>query len=73
MQAVVRDQADLMRSGVGLFGVESPLQTKAGMEMLSGPRDLDRKRCAEAVLLFGRWVCLVSSERRASSYHYVRR
>jgi hypothetical protein len=31
------------------------------------------KRCAEAVLLFGRWVCLVSSERRASSYHYVRR
>jgi peptide/nickel transport system substrate-binding protein len=44
MQAVVGEQTDLMRTGVGLFAVESPLQTNAGMEALTGPRDLDLAR-----------------------------
>jgi peptide/nickel transport system substrate-binding protein len=44
MGAVVGDRADLMRTGVGLFNAESPLQSKAGIEVLTGPRDLDLAR-----------------------------
>ncbi len=44
MQAVVGEQADLMRTGVGLFAAESPLRTGAGMQALTGPRDLDLAR-----------------------------
>ena len=44
MGAVVGDQADLMRTGMGLFNDESPLQSKAGIEVLTGPRDLDLAR-----------------------------
>jgi peptide/nickel transport system substrate-binding protein len=39
MQAVVGDQADLKRTGVGLFAPGSPFETGAGMEILNGPRD----------------------------------
>lgn len=44
MQAVVGEQAELMRTGVGLFAVESPLRTDVGMQALTGPRDLDLAR-----------------------------
>ena len=44
MSAVVGDNDDLMRTGVSMFGVESPLQTKAGIEALTGPRDLELAR-----------------------------
>ena len=33
-----------MRTGMGLFNAESPLQSKAGIEVLTGPRDLDLAR-----------------------------
>jgi peptide/nickel transport system substrate-binding protein len=44
MGAIVGEQSDLMRTGVGLFDMESPLQTSAGIEALTGPRDLDLAR-----------------------------
>jgi len=44
IQAVVGAQTDLMRVGVGLFLAESPFQSRAGMEVLTGPRDLDLAR-----------------------------
>ena len=44
MGAAVGDQPELMRTGVGLFNAESPLQSKAGIEVLTGPRDLDLAR-----------------------------
>jgi peptide/nickel transport system substrate-binding protein len=50
MQAVVGEQADLMRTGIGLFAAESPLRTESGMQALTGPRDLDlaRRRVKES-------------------------
>jgi len=44
MLAAVGEQVELMRTGVGLFAVESPLRTDVGMEVLTGPRDLDLAR-----------------------------
>ena len=39
MQALVGDQADLKRTGLGAFAPGSPFETDAGMEILNGPRD----------------------------------
>ena len=44
MQAVVGEQVELMRTGVGLFALELPLRTDVGIEVLTGPRDLDLAR-----------------------------
>ena len=44
MQAVVGYQPGLSRTGVGVFNPVSPLANDAGMEALTGPRDLDRVR-----------------------------
>jgi peptide/nickel transport system substrate-binding protein len=44
MRAIVGDHADLMRTGVGLFPAESPFESTAGLEALTGPRDLDLAR-----------------------------
>ncbi len=44
MQAVVGDQAELMRTGVGAFLPGSPAASDAGMEALTGKRDLDLAR-----------------------------
>jgi peptide/nickel transport system substrate-binding protein len=44
MSAAVGDRVDLMRTGVGLFSPESPFQSNAGIEGLTGPRDLDLAR-----------------------------
>ena len=44
MQAVVGDQKDLMRTGVGVFLPGSPYATDVGMDVLNGPRSLDEAR-----------------------------
>lgn len=44
IQAVVGEQTDLMRTGVGVFLPQSPYATDAGMEVLNGPRSIDEAR-----------------------------
>ncbi|MBN8939146.1 MAG: ABC transporter substrate-binding protein [Rhizobiales bacterium] len=44
VQAIVGDQKELGRSGVGYFPLGSPSATTVGMEALTGPRDLARAR-----------------------------
>ena len=44
IQAVVGEQADLMRTGVGPFLPSSPFASGVGMEALTGPRSLDAAR-----------------------------
>ena len=41
MEAVVGNQADLMRTGVGPFLPGSPYASNVGMEALTGPRDIE--------------------------------
>jgi peptide/nickel transport system substrate-binding protein len=44
ISAIVGDDPALGRSGVGCFPPASPMATNAGLEVLTGPRDLDRAR-----------------------------
>jgi peptide/nickel transport system substrate-binding protein len=44
ISAIVGDDPTLGRSGVGCFPPASPMATNAGLEVLTGPRDLDRAR-----------------------------
>ena len=46
MRAVVGDEADLMRIGVGVFAPGTPLATDIGMEVLTGPRHMKPMRQA---------------------------
>ncbi len=46
MRAVVGDEADLMRTGVGLFTPGTPLATDVGLAVVTGPRDMRRVRQA---------------------------
>ena len=50
MQAIVGDQPDLTRTGVGVFLPGSPAASDAGLAALTGPRSLDlaRRRLREA-------------------------
>ena len=44
MEAVVGDQAELMRTGVGTFLPSSPYASNVGMEAINGPRSKDAAR-----------------------------
>ena len=44
VNAVVGEQQNLGRVGVGVFPLASPYATTAGMEALTGPRDLDKSK-----------------------------
>jgi peptide/nickel transport system substrate-binding protein len=44
VDAIVGDDPTLGRSGVGCFPPASPMATDAGLEVLTGPRDLERAR-----------------------------
>ncbi len=44
VNAVVGEQTSLGRVGVGLFPLASPYASSAGMEALTGPRDLDKSK-----------------------------
>ncbi|WP_204328402.1 hypothetical protein, partial [Stenotrophomonas maltophilia] len=44
VQAIVGDQKELGRSGVGYFPLGSPSATTVGMEALTSPRNIARAR-----------------------------
>ena len=44
VNSVVGEQQNLGRVGVGVFPLASPYSTTAGMEALTGPRDLDKSK-----------------------------
>jgi peptide/nickel transport system substrate-binding protein len=44
VNAVVGEQTELGRVGVGIFPLASPYATTAGMEALTGPRDLEKSK-----------------------------
>ena len=46
MRAVVGEETDLMRTGVGMFAPDTPLANQAGLEALAGPRDVAHLRRA---------------------------
>jgi peptide/nickel transport system substrate-binding protein len=62
MQAVVGDDRNLWRDKVGIFCPGTPLANDAGMEVLTGPRDLERsKRELEAAGYRGEKVVLLGA------------
>ncbi len=44
MNAVVGDDAAMYRTGIGVFSPRSPMATDVGIEVLTGPRDIERAR-----------------------------
>jgi peptide/nickel transport system substrate-binding protein len=44
MRAVVGDEPNLMRTGVGVFAPDTPLASDVGTEVLTAPRDLEHAR-----------------------------
>ena len=46
MRAVVGEETDLMRTGVGMFAPDMHLANQAGVEALAVPRDVARLRRA---------------------------
>jgi peptide/nickel transport system substrate-binding protein len=44
VNAIVGEQTSLGRVGVGIFPLASPYSSSAGMEALTGPRDLDKSK-----------------------------
>ena len=46
MTAIMGDDTSLWHAGAGMFTPGTPLASEAGMEILNGPRDLDRSRRA---------------------------
>ncbi|WBV45188.1 ABC transporter substrate-binding protein [Pseudoroseomonas cervicalis] len=46
MMAVAGTDTQLWRAGIGYFQPDSPMANDAGMEALTGPRDLDKARAA---------------------------
>ncbi|WP_160000682.1 ABC transporter substrate-binding protein [Roseomonas sp. 18066] len=52
MQAAVGDDRSAWRDGVGFFSPETPMANKAGIEAITGPRDLDKARAEIAAAGF---------------------
>jgi peptide/nickel transport system substrate-binding protein len=68
MQAIVGDQPDLMRTGVGMFPAGSPYASDAGIDVVRQPRDLAlaRRLIAESGYKGERIVQIAASEQAES-------